>query len=175
MRWLRLIYALLSARFRRGLSINEESRISFTVWLTDIDASVMNHAAMMTVMEMGRIDFMVRSGFFKLARTRKWYFPSRSISVQFIRPLKLFQKATLTTRIFHVDNQWIYTEQKIVRHDKLIATCIVKSTVKKGRETVPTSEIARTLELGEMPKEGREVVEAIEQENNLARQRLSAE
>jgi acyl-CoA thioesterase FadM len=175
MRWLRLIYALLSARFRCKLSINGESRIPFAVWLTDIDASVMNHAAMMTVMEMGRIDFMVRSGFFKLARIKKWYFPSRSISVQFIRPLKLFQKATLTTRIFHVDDHWIYIEQKIVRHDKLIAACIVKSTVKKGRETVPTSEIAKILELGEMPKEGREVVEAMEQENNLASQRLSEE
>jgi len=173
MRWVRLIYGILSARFRAKLSINEESRIPFTVWLTDIDASVMNHAAMMTVMEMGRIDFMVRSGFFKLARTKKWYFPSRSISVQFIRPLKLLQKAILITRIFHVDDQWIYIEQKIVRRDKLIAASIVKSTVKKGGETVPTSEIAKILELGEMPKEGREVVEAIETENNLTRQRLS--
>jgi len=50
MRWLRLIYALLSARFRSKLSIGQESRIRFTVWVTDIDGAVMNHAALMTAM-----------------------------------------------------------------------------------------------------------------------------
>jgi acyl-CoA thioesterase FadM len=173
MRWLRLIYAILSARFRGELAIGAESRIWFTVWLTDVDATVMNHAAMMTVMEMGRIDVMVRSGFFKLARARQWYFPSRSISVQFIRPLKLLEKALLTTRVFQVDEQWIYTEQRVLREDKLVATCIVKSTVKHGRETVPTSEIARLLDLGALPQDGREIVEAMEAQDRLVTGRLS--
>ncbi len=90
MRWIRLLFAILSAKYRSKLTISDESNISFRVWITDIDASIMNHAPMMTVMEMGRIDFMVRSGFFKIAREKNWYFPSKSISVQFIRPLKLF-------------------------------------------------------------------------------------
>ena len=78
MRWLRLLFAIFSAKYRSKLTITEESNITFRVWLTDVDASIMNHATMMTVMEMGRIDFMVRSGFFKLARQNKWYFPLRT-------------------------------------------------------------------------------------------------
>ena len=174
MRWFRLLLALFTARFRSKLSITEESVIAFRVWITDIDASVMNHAAMMTVMETGRIDFMVRSGFFKLARKKKWFFPSRSISVQFIRPLKIFQKANLITRIFYIDEKWIYIEQKINRNEKDIAICVVKSTIKKGKETISPYEIAKELKMGEFPKEGKEVIESYEKENDLVYNRLSS-
>ncbi len=172
MRWIRLLSALFFARFRSRLGISDGSVISFRVWPTDIDVSIMNHAVIMTVMEMGRADFMVRSGFLKLANKMKWYFPSAAISVQFIRPLKLFQQAQVTTRIFHIDERWIYLEQKIIREGKIMAICIVKSKVKKGRETISAMEILKELQLGELPFEGRELVDAYEKENKLMFERL---
>ena len=175
MRWLRLSTAIFSAKHKSKLSITDVSKIKFRVWLTDIDASIMNHAAMMTVMEMGRIDYMVRTGFFKLARRKKWYFPIRSISAQFIRPLKLFQTANLITRVFHVDESWIYIEQKIVRQGKIIAICIVKGTIKKGKKSVPTHEISKELEFGELPAEGKNIVDSYEKENDLVYKRLCGE
>ena len=125
--------ALLQAKFRPGLTVNEVSIITFRVWVSDIDSSIMNHAAMMTVMEAGRIDLMVRSGFFKLARKEKWYFPTSAISVQFYRPLKALQKANLSTQVIHVTPTDIYLQQKIMRNEKEIARCIVKSRVKKRK------------------------------------------
>ena len=175
MRWLRLSTAIFSAKHKSKLSITDVSEIKFRVWLTDIDASIMNHAAMMTVMEMGRIDYMMRTGFFKLARRKKWYFPIRSISAQFIRPLKLFQTANLITRVFHVDESWIYIEQKIIRKGKIIAICIVKGTVKKGKISVSTHEISKELEIGELPTEGKNIIDSYEKENDLVYKRLCGE
>src|SRR5438874_8991866 len=111
MRWLRLLLALGFARYRSKLTVTQCSVLSFRVWLTDVDAAIMNHAALLTVMEAGRIDLMVRSGFFSLARKEKWYFPTSAISVQFMRPLKIFQRATLVTRVLHVTATDIYLEQ----------------------------------------------------------------
>ena len=145
------VMLVFSAKRKSKLQITDESKIDFTVWPTDIDVSIMNHAAIMTVMEMGRIDFIVRSGFFKLAREKKWYFPSASVSAQFIRPLKIFQKATVRTRVFHMNDKWIYIEQKVERAGKVMAICLVKATVKKGRESVTTQEIVEALQLGKLP------------------------
>lgn len=78
MRWLRLLTALVSAHFRDGISPGDESEVKFRVWITDVDASIMNHATMLTVMETGRIDYMVRSGFFRLAIKNRWYFPAQN-------------------------------------------------------------------------------------------------
>jgi acyl-CoA thioesterase FadM len=173
MRWIRLLSALIAAKYRGRLDVTGTSVIHFRVWPLDIDASIMNHASMMTVMELGRIDFMVRSRFFALARKKKWYFPSAAISVQFIRPLSLFQKAEVHTRVFHVSESWIYLEQKVVRDGKTVAVCIVKSKVKKGRETVNTNEILRALNIDSFPMEGSELVECYEQENKMVVERSS--
>lgn len=172
MRWLRLLLALLLSRFRSKLSINETSELGFRVWLTDIDASIMNHAAMMTVFEAGRIDFMVRTGFFKMARQKKWYFPSASINVQFFRPLKLFQKAVLTTRIFHLADHFVYTEQKITSKGKDIAICIVKSKVKSGKNNISTMEIIELLDAGDHHLQSHELVHIYESHENAFRDQL---
>lgn len=151
MRWFRLLLAMIKAKFKTKANPIETFSLSFRVWITDIDVSIMNHTAILTVMETGRIDVMVRSNFFKIASKNKWYFPTQAINVQYYRPLKLFQKAKLYSRISFVDEKWIYVEQKIMRKGKVIATCLVKNTIKKGKETVPTSEVMKALKVTNSP------------------------
>lgn len=172
MRWIRLLLALISARFKRKVEGTETICKSFRVWLTDIDVSVTNHAAILTILETGRIDLMVRSNFFKVASKNKWFFPSQAISIQFYRPLKFFQKAQIYTRISYVDEKWIYVEQKIERKGKIVAACIVKSTIKKGRETIPTSEIMRLLNIENLPRHKYDLIKTYELENILMNEKL---
>ena len=166
MRWLRFGFALIKARFKSKLSITDDISLSFRVWLTDVDVSVMNNAALLTIMETGRLDFMVRTNFFKVAAKNKWFFPSRAISVQFYRPMKVFQKAELKTKISFVDEKWIYTQHKIIRKGKVIAVCLVKSIIKKGRETVPTSEVMKALNIQKAPTDKHELIKTHELENS---------
>lgn len=173
MRWVRLIWSMFRARFASALPVTSTSQVHFRVWITDIDVSVMNHAAIMTVFETGRIDFMVRTGFFRLASRNKWYVPSSAISVQFFRPLKVFQKATVHTRLFHIDDRWIYLEQLITRSGKQIAGCIVKSTVKQGREVIDPAIVLQQLGASAISSDGAELVQAFENENALLRERLA--
>lgn len=116
-------------------------------------------------MEVGRIDFMVRIDFFKIANKNKWVFPSQALSVQFYRPLKTFQKAELQTKLSYVDDKWIYLEQRIIKNGKEAAACLVKSAIKKGRETVPTSEIIKALNINKVPRVKSKLIESYEIEN----------
>ncbi|WP_299224428.1 acyl-CoA thioesterase [uncultured Psychroserpens sp.] len=172
MRWIRLIIALIHAKFKKKLIGTETVCKSFRVWITDIDVSVMNHAAIMTVLETGRLDLMVRSNFFKVASKNKWFFPSQAISIQFYRPLKVFQKAEIYTRISYVDEKWIYVEQKIERKGKPIAACIVKNTIKKGRATIPTSEIMKALNIKKVPTIKYDLIATYETENIQMNEKL---
>jgi len=167
MRWLRLLLALISARYRSKLDVNDISILTFRVWITDVDASIMNHAALMTVMEAGRIDMMVRAGFFRLARKEKWYFPTSAINVQFLRPLKIFQEAQLHTRVVHVSKTCIYVEQKITRGEKDIASCLVKATVKKGRESLDIPAIIKRLGATSVPAGDPKFIDAFEKQNGI--------
>jgi hypothetical protein len=45
------------------------------VWPSECDAAFPGHAALMVLMECGRIDLMVRFGFLRLARRSRRYLP----------------------------------------------------------------------------------------------------
>jgi len=172
MRWLRLLSAVIKAKFKTKIHGMDTFSMPFRVWITDIDVSIMNHAAIMTVLECARIDIMVRSNFFKTASKNKWYFPSQAISIQFYRPLKIFQKANVYSRISFVDKKWIYVEQKIIRDGKIVAACLVKSTIKKGRETVPVSELMKALNIENYPTEKFNLIKTYELENLQMNEKL---
>jgi acyl-CoA thioesterase FadM len=172
MRWIRLLSALINAKFKTKLTGTETVCKSFRVWITDIDVSVMNHAAIMTILETGRLDLMVRTNFFKIATKNKWYFPMQAISVQFYRPLKIFQKAQIFTRISYVDAKWIYLEQKIERKGKIIAACIIKGTIKKGMETIHTSELIKALHIDNLPANKYDLMKTYELENAQMNEKL---
>lgn len=172
MRWIRLAHALVRAKFKSTIKATDTTSLTFRVWLTEIDVSIMNHAAIVTVLEAGRIDALVRSTFFKIASKNKWYFPLQAITVQYYRPLKIFQKAQLYSRISFADEKWIYMEQKIIRNEKTIATCLVKGTVKNGRETVPMSKLIKELNITGFPEIKYDLIKSYELENKQMNKQL---
>lgn len=174
MRWIKLLSTLYKARFRSKLNGAETSTLNFRVWITDIDVSVMNHAAIMTVFEMGRVDFMVRTNFFKIATKNNWFFPNQAISAQFYRPLKMFQKAQVFTKMSFVDETHFYLEQKIMRNGKPIASCFANGLAKKGRETVPTSEIisALKIDLKDVPMDKHALISIFKDKNQKMTEKI---
>ncbi|WP_242204286.1 acyl-CoA thioesterase [Aestuariivivens insulae] len=174
MRWIRLLLTLAKARFRSKVNGSETTCVNFRVWITDIDVSVMNHAAIMTIFEMGRGDFMVRTNFFKVAIKNKWFFPNQAINVQFYRPLKLFQKAKVYTKMSFVDDTWFYFEQKIMRKGKPIAACFANGLAKKGRETVPTAKIIEALgiDINNVPRVKHELIDQFHESNHKMTEKI---
>jgi acyl-CoA thioesterase FadM len=166
-RWLRILIIIIRARFRKKINPDEEITLNFRVWPTDVDLSIMNNTAMLAITELGRWDYMVRTGFLKYARTNKLYLPLASISAQFRRPLKRFQKFQLTTRIIYWDEKWIYISRRIVRKEKTIAVALAKATLKKGKERLPFQRVISDLNW-EMRSERRpEMVDVFEKGETL--------
>lgn len=165
--------ALGLARFKSKIKPSDTTRLNIRVWITDVDVSVMNHAAIMTVFEMGRADFMVRLNFFQTATKNKWFIPNQSISVQFYRPLKVFQKAKVYTKIAYVDATHFYIEQVIERNGKKMAACFSSACAKQGMSTVPTDEI--TIAMGasakDVPVQEDDLVPLFKQTNSLQTRR----
>jgi acyl-CoA thioesterase FadM len=151
----------------KKINPDEEITLNFRVWPTDVDLSIMNNTAMLAITELGRWDYMVRTGFLKYARTNKLYLPLASISAQFRRPLKRFQKFQLTTRIIYWDEKWIYISHRIVRKEKTIAVALAKATLKKGKERLPFQRVISDLNW-EMRSERRpEMVDVFEKGETL--------
>jgi hypothetical protein len=87
--------------------------------------------------------------------------------------LKVFQKAVLRTRVFHVTEHFIFTEQRITREGKEIAICIVKTKVKSGKENIATQEILNLLNAQNKPAESKELIELLERQDEALRNKFN--
>ena len=166
-RWLRILCILICARFRKKIGPDEETCLNFRVRIADVDLTIMNNPAMLAITEFGRWDYAVRTGFLKYAWKNDLYLPLASISAQFKRPLKRFQKFQLRTQLICWDEKWLYLGHRIVRKGKTVAVALAKVTFKKGRERVPFDKVISDLNWQIEPKIRSEMIDNFEKGETL--------
>jgi len=123
----RLLYVALAALRRPRLSPLGESRVRFTVLPGDLDLNGhMNNGRYLTVMDLGRVDLLLRTGVVGAMRRNRWSGVVASVAIRYRRALNPFQRYELGTRLIGWDDRWFFMEQRFTRGGELCAYGIVK-------------------------------------------------
>ncbi|WP_026480458.1 acyl-CoA thioesterase [Ahrensia sp. 13_GOM-1096m] len=142
----RLLWVIITAFRRSKLGMMEESVITLRVMPNDLDTNIhMNNGRYLTIMDLGRVDFIIRSGMAKQLREQKWYPVVGSAKISYKRSLSPFQRYELKTRVHGWDEKWIYLEQEFVVGDVLYARGIVKTLFLKDGHKVPSSQVTHAI------------------------------
>jgi acyl-CoA thioesterase FadM len=144
---LRLLYVLLGSLRRPRLGPADESVIRLVVLPNDLDTNLhLNNGRYLTLMDLGRVDLLVRLGVVREMRRRRWGGVVASSTVRFRRPLNLFQRFDLHTRLLCWDDRWFYMEHRMVRRGETAAVAIVKARfmAADGRRLAPDEVVAAT-------------------------------
>ncbi|MDB5104731.1 MAG: thioesterase [Fibrobacteres bacterium] len=142
-RLLKTILLYLARPTRRG--ILDESVVRFRVWPNDLDTNMhMNNGRYLTLMDLGRLDLLLRNGAVPFVLRNKWYPVLAGSLIRFRRPLNLFQKFEIRTRIVTWDSKWVYLEQFILRKGDVALQAYLKGVFVGPKGSVP---ITRLLEL----------------------------
>lgn len=122
--WFRLLWLLLTARFRAKLDLPEDvSRLRFRVWFNDLDTNRhVNNGRYWTLFDLGRTDLILRSGMMGQVLKNSWMPVISTGGIRFRRELKLFQPFTLETQIVHWKDSHIVIEHRLVTEDGTVAT-----------------------------------------------------
>ena len=124
----RMLRVIAAALVRSKLGPLDESAVRFVVWPNDLDANLhMNNGRYLTVMDLGRVDLLIRSGLLRVLMRRRWGGVVASATIRYRRPLNLFQRYELRTRLLGWDERWVFMEQRFVRGGDLVATAVVKA------------------------------------------------
>ena len=160
----RLIWLLATAWRHPVAGMLDETRLMLRVWPNDLDTNIhMNNGRYLTVMDLGRVDLIVRTGMWRIVRRRRWHPVLGGARITYRRPLGPFQSYALTTRVMGWDEKWIYMEQRFEVDGALHARAVVKSLFLEGRDKVPTAEIARVMGYdGPSPEMDAELVGALD-------------
>jgi acyl-CoA thioesterase FadM len=144
--WLRLIRVWLVAQRRSPLGADGESVIRIGVWPHDLDLwGHVNGGRYLTMSDLGRLDFSIRSGLFKIVRRQHWTMPMATAGLQFLRPLRLFQTCELHTQVVSWDDKWWYLETKFVRKGRTVATVVAKAAVRGPDGTITPKRLLELL------------------------------
>jgi acyl-CoA thioesterase FadM len=154
--YIRLLILLLTAwRRPKVRDIVAGCSLNFRVLPNDLDTNMhMNNGRYLTVMDLGRVDMVLRAGLFGAMLKRGCLPVLASASVRWRLPLVLFRPYRLETRVVCWDEKWVYLEQRFVmvggKKDNAVAAIgILKGSFwdKKKKETVPTSELLQIIGL----------------------------
>ncbi len=117
--WLRLLWYLVTIWRRPAIGVPDGvSRLNFRVLPTDLDTSAhLNNGRYLTLMDLGRLDIVVRSGLWRAVLRHKWTPVASAIKIRFRRELRLFQRFEIATRIVAWDATSVVMEQQFIFKD----------------------------------------------------------
>ncbi len=141
--YLRLLLLMATVRFRRRLGIWDTSHVTFRVNLTDLDVQRhMNNGRYLTLMDLGRMDLMLRSGFWRRLTGQGWYPVVAGQTITYRRSLQLGERFDLASRVMGNDDRWIYLEQVFRRDGQVVADAIVRARfLRRTGGSVPMDEV----------------------------------
>lgn len=131
---LRVIYVFLSSIFKKKLRLPEEnSELGLMVLPTDLDSNWhMNNGRYLTIMDLGRLDLILRSGILKMMLHHKAVPILSAATIRYRLPLHPFQSYILQTRIIWWDKKWAYIEQRFLIHKGEKAGAVAAIALVKG-------------------------------------------
>ncbi|TBT82868.1 thioesterase [Propioniciclava sinopodophylli] len=146
-----LYWRLLLLRLRlltaRRVGPWDTVRTPFRVVPTDLDLLLhMNNGKYLTLMDLGRMDLMLRSGMWAKVTERGWYPVVAGQTITYRRSLNPFQRFDLLTRVLGVDDRWIYLDQTFVVGETVHAHAVVRARfLKKGGGSVEHAELEELI------------------------------
>jgi acyl-CoA thioesterase FadM len=138
----RMLLTIFSANRASRLMPLDMASKSMRVLPTDLDVQMhMNNGRFLSIMDLGRVDLMVRLGFWGIARKRGWYPLVGSVKTDYRRPLTVFQKFDMTTQIVGWDDRWVFVEQQFLSGGKQCARALFKTMIRCKEGLVTPQEV----------------------------------
>lgn len=128
--------------FQRPLDLMGTSIIKCRVWLNDIDLNFhMNNGRYLTIMDIARTDYLVRTGLHKIMIKEKLGGVAAAVNISFLKELSPLSKYTVETKVIDWDDMWFYMQQQFIQDGFIKAHAIVKVTFLKKRKKIAPLEI----------------------------------
>ena len=132
--YFRLVCLLLSFSFRPKLAPPfGTSTLNFRVWPNDLDTNLhMNNGRYLTLMDLGRVDLILRGGMWKIIAKNRWQPILSGAIIRYRRELKPFQKFTLQSRIVYWSDKNFVMEQVFMAKDASSKEIIAAKALVRG-------------------------------------------
>jgi acyl-CoA thioesterase FadM len=127
----RMLYVFVLSQFRESLSLgNLLSRLSLRVLPNDLDINFhMNNGRYLTICDLNRVDLFIRTGLLKAMFKRKWIPVIAEHTMNYKKPLGLFERFQVELEVTHWDEKYFYMKHTFLRGERIVAEGTSKGCV----------------------------------------------
>ena len=143
----RTLFFMLRGRRGQRLHVHDLARTRLRVWPSDLDIlGHMNNGVYLSIMDLGRMDLLVRSGVWAEFTKRGFYPVVASETITFRKSLQPWQRFDLETRIVGYDAKAVYVEQRFVVDGEIFAQAFIRGRfLKKSGGVVSVAELSAAI------------------------------
>lgn len=131
-----------------AIGLTDTTKYQFTARMNDIDNFLeMNNGRILTLFDLGRNDFAIRTGLGKKLIQKRWGLVVAGSTIQYRKRIRLFDKVTMKTRVCAIDERWFYIEQTMWVKDKCTCHALLRTAVTniKTGKTIDTKTVLDAL------------------------------
>ena len=141
-----IVSAVIANRKGRSLDLAQTSEVMVRCSLTDLDPMLeMNNGRVLTVYDIGRTDFIIRTGLGRLLLKQRWGMVVAGSTIQYRKRIRLLDKITIRTHIVGIDERWIYLEHSMWVKGKPCSSMLLRTGVTEGGRVVDTARVLEGL------------------------------
>jgi acyl-CoA thioesterase FadM len=130
----RLIKILSFAIGHRRVELLAATRVRLRVWPNDLDLNFhVNNGRYLSLADLGRIDYFIRSGLFEVARRERAFPIVGDAIAKFRRDLKVFEVFDIETRMLGWDHKWGFMEHRFIKDGRVIGVVAIRG-VFRGKD-----------------------------------------
>lgn len=143
---LRFLSTFIRSSFRAKITPFDESRLRLRVWPNDFDAYLhLNNGRYLSMMDLGRLDLVIRNGMGRLMWSRKWFPVVGSSMIRYRRSIDAFRGFELVSWIAGWDDKWVYVAHRFERNGELMAAAVVQAVFRGPEGTIEPFRFFREL------------------------------
>lgn len=141
----RLLWLFLSQTLGgRSRDVFAVQRVRSIALPNDLDLNLhVNNGRLMTYIDFGRIDWLWRVGALQQAWRQRFIPVIGDISVRYLKPLKMFERFTIESRVLGWDAKWAYFEHRLLKANGEVVLLLVNRGLfwKRGIGSMPVAEV----------------------------------
>lgn len=139
---LRNLLTLLGAlRQQRSVGPQSETRVRFFVTPWDTGLRTLKSDRYLQMAESAQLDYGIKTGLLRDMLGKRCSFVNASQLVRFVRPVRLFSRVAVASRVIFADAKCAYFQHVFSVKDSVHAEVFVKMKFKQGRLTVHPAEL----------------------------------
>lgn len=146
--WFRLLLMLLRRPWRKPVGGLDTTVVKMRVWPLDLDFNRhVTNGRYFTMADVGRMDYVLRSGAYKVALRHKAFPVVGDVWGKFRRELRLFEAFEIHSRMLGWDDKWVFVEHRFMRNERVIGVVMMRGLFRSAKGLADPQEFIAEMNL----------------------------